>query len=1070
MSIIRIALQRPYTFIVMSLLIAILGVTTITRTPTDIFPDIDIPVVSVVWSYNGMNADELARRVTTICERAMTTTVNDIEHIESQTLLGVTVIRVFFHPHARIEAGVAQVTAICQTLLKPFPPGITPPFILRYSASSVPVLQIGLESKTLSEQQLFDIGLNSIRTQMATVQGASVPLPFGGKVRQIMVDIDPQRLLAQGLTPADVVAAVNAQNLIPAAGTAKMGDTEYNVRLNASTDAVSELNRLPIRQTRGGMVYIGDVATVRDGFAVQSNIVNINGRRSALLTVLKNGGASTLDVVQRARKRLGEIKKQVPPELEMKPVLDQSIFVKAAIDSVLEEGAVAAVLTALMILIFLGSWRSTLIVAISIPLSIFSSIIVLGAMGQTLNVMTLGGLALAVGILVDDATVEIENIHRNVEEGRPLIQAVIHGWHQIATPTFVSTSAICIVFVSVNFLTGPARYLFTPLACAVVFAMAASYMLSRTLVPVLAARLMPRDIEVHEALREGRTGTGLGWRLSALIWTYHDRFNMWFERARARYMGLLGWAVRNRRASLLTFGGFVIWSMLLLPFVGRDFFPTVDAGAFRLHVRAPAGTRVETTSALFHDIEKAIRREVPPDEIDLTLSNIGLNPNGVNLVFTDSATIGANEGEIMCSLKPGHGPTAAYVKRLRETLPKTFPSVEFFFQPADIVNQILNFGLPAPIDIQVMGRDPDNIRVARRIAAAIKAVPGVVDAHVHEVVDAPDIDVDVDRSRALSVGVTQANVAGNLLLTLTGSGQGSPNFWLDPKNGVAYLVAVQVPQYLMRSMGDLLGTSVRAADTNQPSTQLSNLATVRRGRSTMNVDHYNVQPVFNVYANVQGRDLGAVDDDIQRILSQMRKDLPRGTSIVTRGQVMSMNESFISLGIGIVFAITLVYLLMVVNFQSWRDPFIIITALPGAFCGVVWMLFLTGTTFNVPSLMGAIMCIGVATANSILVVTFANDRRREGVSAVDSALEAGHTRLRPVIMTALAMIIGMVPMALGWGEGGEQNAPLGRAVIGGLSVATLTTLLLVPVVYSYMRRSSAPLVDDPTMFEDTPAT
>lgn len=1069
MSIIQIALQRPYTFIVMSLLIVILGVTTIVRTPTDIFPDIDIPVVSVVWTYNGINAEEMSKRVTTFVERALTTTVNDIEHIESQTLQGIALIKIYFHPNARIEAAVAQTTAMMQTVLRPLPPGITPPFILRFSASSVPILQLGLESKTLTEQQLFDIGLNTVRTQMATVQGASIPMPYGGKMRQVMVDIDPQRLLAKGLTPADVLEAISAQNLIIPAGTAKMGDQEYNVQLNSGVLAVDDFNHIPLRRINGATVTIGDVATVRDGFGVQKNIVNLNGRRSALLTVLKSGGASTLDVVNRVKARLAEIRKQVPPELDIRPLFDQSLFVRAAIGSVLKEGATAALLTAAMILLFLGSWRSTLIVVLSIPLSILSSIIVLGFLGQTMNVMTLGGLALAVGVLVDDATVEIENIHRNVEEGRPLIKAIIHGWHQIAVPTFVSTSAICIVFVSVNFLTGPARFLFTPLALAVVFAMAASYMLSRTLVPVLAMLLMQRDLDVHEMMREGRTGQGMGWRFTSVMWRLHDRFNDGFEESRSRYMDMLGWALGHKRNVLTVFGVFVIWSACLVPFIGRDFFPTVDAGIFRLHVRAPAGTRIEETNQLFHQVVEVMHEIVPANEIDLTMSNIGLAPNGINMVFSDSATIGVFEGEILCSLKSPHRPTADYVKRLRDVLPRRFPGVEFFLQPADIVNQILNFGLPAPINIQVTGRDSANFGISKQIAQRIKSVPGVVDAHVHEVIDAPKIDLDVDRTRAMAVGLTQANVANNVLLSLTGSGQGTQSFWIDPKNGVSYQLIVQTPQYRIDSMDDLLGTSVLGESATRSKQQLSNVATVRRGRTVANVDHYNVQNVYNVYANVQGRDLGGVDDDIGRILRAMKADLPRGTTVSVRGQVSSMNNAFVSLGIGVAFAVMLVYLLMVVNFQSWLDPFIIITALPGAFSGVIWMLFVTQTTFSVPSLMGTIMCIGVATANSILVVTFANDRRREGASAIDAALAAGYTRLRPVLMTALAMIIGMMPMALGWGEGGEQNAPLGRAVIGGLIVATVTTLLFVPVVYCYLRRNTAPAKDDPCMFEEAPS-
>jgi multidrug efflux pump subunit AcrB len=1061
MSIIQIALQRPYTFIVMSLLIAILGFTTIKQTPTDIFPNIDIPVVTVIWSYNGMSAQELSQRVTTICERAMTTTVNDIEHIESQSLFGMTLIKVFFHPNAKVAGGIAQITSIMQTLLKPLPPGITPPFIIQYNASSVPVLQLALESQTLTEQQLYDYGLQFVRTRMATVQGASIPLPYGGKVKLMNVDLDPQRLLAKGLTPGDVIGALNAQNLILPAGTAKMGEQELNIRLNASADAIAHLNQFPIKQVNGAMIYIGDVATVHEGFAPQTNIVNVNGRRSALLTVLKNGNASTLDVVNRVKARLPEIQ-AVLPALDIKPLFDQSLFVRAAIDGVLREGLIAACLTAAMILLFLGSWRATLIVAISIPLAILSSIILLGAMGETLNVMTLGGLALAVGILVDDATVEVENIHRNVEEGRPLIQAIIHGWHQIAAPTFISTCSICIVFVSVNFLNGPARYLFTPLALAVVFAMAASYMLSRTLVPVLARLLLPRDLAEHEEIRRGERRGSVAEKVSRL----HERFNVHFENLRTRYVSWLAWGIANRRRVLTIFGLFVLWSMSLLPLIGRDFFPTVDAGIFRLHVRAPAGTRVETTNHLFHKVVAAIREIIPADDIDLTLSNVGLPGNGVGLAFSDSATIGSNEGEILCSLRHSRVPTAEYMRRMREQLPKKFPNLTFFFQPADIVNQILNFGLPAPIDIQVTGPDKGNYEIARRIAATIRGIPGVVDAHVHEVMNVPNIDLRVDRSRAEAIGLTQANVAGNLLLSLTGSGQGQPNWWLDPKNGVQYLVAVQTPQYRIHSVADLLQTAVLGASPGQSQQMLSNLATVRRGTSIENVDHYDAQPVFNVYANVQGRDLGAVDDDIQSALAPLRKTLPKGTTIHTRGQVESMNQSFFRLQLGIGFAVILVYLLMVVNFQSWLDPFVIITALPGAFCGVVWMLFLTQTTFSVPSLMGTIMCIGVATANSILLVTFANERRKEGDSSIQAALAAGYTRLRPVLMTAAAMIIGMLPMALGLGEGGEQNAPLGRAVIGGLLVATITTLMFVPVVYSYMRRNSAPTRDDPTMFAD----
>ena len=1043
MWIVQLALRRPYTFIVMALLILIMGAVTIQRTPTDVFPVIDIPVVSVIWSYGGISPNEMEKRIVTISERAATTTVADIEHIESQSMPGVAVIKFYFQPGAKIEAGVAQLTSITQTLLRIMPPGITPPLIIRYSASSVPILQMSTNSKTLSEQQLYDLSLNFVRTQLATIQGASIPLPYGGKARQIMVDLDPQAMIAKGVSPVDVNNAISLQNLIVPAGTAKMGVREYNVTLNSSPDAVDGLNSLPIKQVNGAMVYIRDVANVHDGFAVQNNIVNQNGKRAALLTILKTGDASTLTVVDRIKEALPKVKLTLPPALNLQMMFDQSVFVRASVTGVVREALLAACLTAAMILLFLGSWRSTLIVAISIPLSILTSIIVLGAIGQTLNVMTLGGLALAVGILVDDATVEIENVHRNMGLGKPLTRAILDGAQQIAAPTFVSTLSICIVFVPVVFLSGAAKSLFTPLAMAVVFAMLASYLLSRTLVPVMV-KLMLRS-EMHLYQSHGHVVT------KDPIWKVHEKFNAVFERLRDSYTGLLEWALRHRMITAALFGLFFAGSFLLLPMIGQDFFPSVDAGQFRLHVRAPAGTRIEETERLFHAVENEIRHVIPAKELNMTLDNIGLPVGGVNLAFSDNASIGPADGEILVSLKEEHAPTPEYVHKLRKQLHEKFPQLVFFFQPADIVSQILNFGLPAPIDIQVVGRDKGNYAIATQIADKLKSVPGAVDVHVHQVLNAPELHVKVDRERAEVLGLTQRDVANNMLISLTSSGQTSPNYWLDPKNGVSYLVAAQTPQYKVHSIDELQNTPILGSTPGTPQL-LNNVATVERGKAAQVINHYNVQPVFDIYANVQGRDLGGVSRDVDKILAGINPHLPRGTTTIVRGQVQSMNSSFLGLGLGLIFAILLVYLLMVVNFQSWLDPFIIITALPGALSGIMWILFITQTTFSVPSLMGAIMCIGVATANSILLVTFANERRQEGDDAFTAALTAGFTRLRPVLMTALAMIIGMLPMALGLGEGGEQNAPLGRAVIGGLACATITTLFFVPVVYSVLRR------------------
>jgi multidrug efflux pump subunit AcrB len=925
------------------------------------------------------------------------------------------------------------------------PPGAVPPFIIQYNASSVPIIQLALSGKTLSEAELYDYGIYRIRQQIAPIQGITLPLPYGGKPRQIMVDLDPQALLAKGISAADVATAVNLQNLTLPSGTVKLGSQEYRVSLNSSPDAVAALNDLPVKYVNGATVYVRDVANVRDGFAVQTNIVRQDGRRSVLLTVIKKGGASTLTIVKQLKNLLPTIRASAPPGLEVKELFDQSLFVRAAITGVLVEGAIAACLTGLMILLFLGSWRSTLVVVTSIPLSILTSVSILSVMGQTLNVMTLGGLALAVGILVDDATVEIENIHRNLGLGTRLVQAILDGAQQIATPAFVSTLSICIVFVPVVFLTGPARYLFTPLAMAVVFAMLASYFLSRTIVPTLVRYLLAG--EAHGAAH-GETSHAL----PGFFTRVHDAFQRRFEQLRAAYIRALERALARRGRVLGAFAAVIVTGLVLLPFVGRDFFPTVDTGQFRLHVRAPAGTRLEETEQIFATVEAAIRRIIPKEELGSIIDNIG-QPQPINLAFTDSVTLGASDGEILVSLNPGHHqPTERYTKTLRETLPREFPGVTFFFQPADIVGQILNFGLPAPIDVQVTGYNQQATRaVALAVADRMSRIPGAVDVHMHQVVNAPALQVNVDRSRAAELGLTQRDVANSVLVSLSSSAVVTPNYWSDPRTGINYVVAVQTPQSRVDSVNTLLNTAVTPG-ANGRSQLLSNVATLERREVPAVVSHSNVQPVFDVYANVQGRDLGGVAAEVQKIVAEYRSKLPPGHSIAVRGQVQSMNSAFLRLGLGLIFAVLLVYLLMVVNFQSWLDPFIIITALPAGFAGIVWMLFATHTTFSVPALMGAIMSVGVATANSILMVTFANDQMLEGRDSRAAALAAGATRLRPVLMTALAMIIGMLPMSLGLGEGGEQNAPLGRAVIGGLSVATFATLFLVPVVYSVLRR------------------
>jgi multidrug efflux pump subunit AcrB len=1074
MWIVRLALRRPYTFVVMAMLIAILGVSAIVSMPVDIFPYIDIPVVSVVWNYAGLAPEEMEKRMVTFFERSMTTTVNDIEHIESQSYSGVSVTRVYFQPDAKVELALSQITAISQTLLKIFPPGTTPPSIIKYDASSVPIIQLGLESKTLSEQELFDLGQNFIRTQLATIQGAAVPLPYGGKFRQVMVDINPDQLYAKQLSPVDISNALATQNLILPAGDVKIGEMDYQVRLNSSPRVLADLNKLPIKVVNGATVYLGDVAQARDGYSVQTSIVRTNGTRGALLTVLRSGKASTLAVVNNVKAAMPKILAGLTPELHVRQLFDQSLFVRAAINGVVREAITAAVLTGLMILLFLGSWRSTIIVCISIPLSILVSLIVLHMMGQTTNVMTLGGLALAVGILVDDATVEIENTHRNMAMKKPLVRAVLDGAQQIAAPAFVSTLCICIVFVPVLLLTGAAKFLFTPLAGAVVFAMLASYLLSRTIIPTMVHYMLKPELKIYAAGEEAEAGKGL-------IWRGHYIFNRRFERMRSSYTSLLHWCLDHRAPVLIAFAVFVVLSLGLANFIGRDFFPTVDSGQMRLHARAPVGTRIEETEVMFANVESEIRQVIPAREIDTIIDNIGIPNGGFNLAFGDSPTIGTADGDILISLNPeDHGPTAAYTDQLRKRLHQRFPDVTFFFEAANITNQILNFGLPAPIDVQVVGRNAaGNYRLAEQLKAKIERIPGAADVHIHQVVDWPEIDINVDRDKAGQVGLTQRDVGNSLLVSLASSGQVAPTQWLDWKTGISYFVAVQTPQYKMDSMAAMLRTPVTppygaigsgilqlpgAPAPNQSSTSygnpgtgsgstqlLANMASVSRNIAPEIVNHYNVQPVMDVYANVDRRDLGAVGAAVTKIVQDAEAKLPRGTTIDIRGQLTTMQNSFYRLGVGMIFAVVLVYLLMAVNFQSWLDPFIILMALPGALAGIVWMLFLTQTTFSVPSLMGAIMCIGVATANSILMVVFANDQRLEGMNSREAAQSAGHTRIRPVIMTATAMIIGMLPMALGLGEGGEQNAPLGRAVIGGLLLATLTTLFVVPMVYSLLR-------------------
>ncbi len=1036
MWIVALALRRPYTFVVMALVIILLVPLTLYRTPVDIFPEINIPVISVVWNYSGMSPIDMAQRIVTNSERGMTVTVNDIEHIESQSIAGVGVIKVFFRPGANIQTALSQITAIVQTTVRGLPPGTTPPLVITYNASTTPIIQLGMSSKTLPEQQLFDLGQNFLRTQLATVQGAAMPYPYGGKMREIVVDLDIASLQANGLTPADIVNAVNAQNLILPAGTAKIGPLENSVEMNGTPQTIAELNDLPVKTVNGTTLYMRDVAHIRDGFAPQTNIVRQNGVRGTLMSIYKAGNASTLDIVKAIKNVVPIAAQSLPRELTIKALFDQSLFVRASIYGVLREGIIAACLTAVMILIFIGDWRPTVVIAISIPLSICVSVILLGALGETINIMTLGGLALAVGILVDDATVEIENIERNLAMGKEMKQAILDGAQQIAVPAFVSTLSICIVFVPMFFLTGVAKFLFVPLAEAVVFAMLASYLLSRTLIPTLVMYIM----RGHEHKAAGP---------KTIFGRFQRSFERGFETFRDGYRQSLDRVLHHRKAFAICFLAFCVLSMGLVFVLGEDFFPSVDAGLLRLHLRARAGLRVEETARLTDQVERVLRQKIPQNEMQTMLDNIGVPYSGINLSYSNSGVFGTNDAEILISLDPEHHKaTQKYIQELRAELPHDFPGVEFFFQPADIVSQILNFGLPAPIDVQVVGNDmQSNYEIAQQIANRMRHIPGSADVHVQQMMDLPTLSLNIDRTKAAQVGVQARDVAQSVLVSLSGSFQTAPNFWLNPKNGVTYQMAVQSPQYRMTSLQDLMNVPVNDPAARAPQV-LGNLVQMAPAVRPAVVSHYNVQPVIDVYSSTQGRDLGGVAADTMNIVRQFEQHLPRGTRIVVRGQVDTMRGSFIGLGIGLVMAIVLVYLLIVVNFQSWLDPFIIITALPGALAGICWMLLLTRTTLSVPSLTGAVMCMGVATANSILMVSFSRDRMREGASPYDAALEAGHTRIRPVLMTALAMIIGMVPMALGLGEGGEQNAPLGRAVIGGLLFATVATLFFVPVVFT----------------------
>ncbi|EKS66788.1 MULTISPECIES: efflux RND transporter permease subunit [Caballeronia] len=1036
MWIVNVALKRPYTFIVMAIMILLATPFVLVTTPVDVLPEIDIPVVSIIWNYTGLSAQDMANRITSVNERSLTTTVNNIEHIESQSLQGIAIIKLFLQPTANIQTAIAQTVAVEQAQVKQMPPGATPPLVISYSASSIPVIQLGLSSPKQSEQDLNDTALNFLRPQLVTIPGAAVPYPYGGKTRLISVDLDTRALLAKGLTPTDVVQAVNAQNLILPTGTAKIGPREYTVDMNGSPATVAGLNDIPVRTINGATTYLREVAHVRDGFSPQTNIVRQDGHRGVLISVLKNGNASTLSIVNTLHDLLPQARASLPSDLKISALFDQSVFVKAAVQGVVREALIAAALTAAMILLFLGNWRSTCIIAISIPLSILSSLIVLHALGQTINIMTLGGLALAVGILVDDATVTIENIERHLHMGTNLHDAILEGAGEIAVPALVSTLCICIVFVPMFFLTGVAKFLFVPLAEAVVFAMLASYILSRTLVPTLAMLLMG-----HAHAPDAKAKPNLFVRL-------HQRFDRGFERMRGAYIVILSSLLVKRRLFATLFLGFCLLSAGLVFVLGEDFFPSVDAGDIRLHMRAPTGTRIEETARLADEVEKVVRQIVPQDELATILDNLGLPYSGINLSYSNAGTIGTLDGEIQVALNADHSPTQKYIDELRALLPRRFPGVEFFFQPADIVTQILNFGLPAAIDVQIQGQNGQaNFEVASKLMKQIRMIPGNVDTHIQQKLDEPAIDLQMDRTRLQQLNLSASNVAQNVLVSLSGSSQTAPGFWFNPRNGVEYNLAVQTPQYQISSIDELLRTPV-SASLNGPTQLLGNLVRLSPKNQFAVVTHYNIRPVIDLFVSVEGRDLGSVARQVNQLVDEAQKTLPRGSQIVVRGQVETMRTSFVGLGLGVAMAIVLVYLLIVVNFQSWIDPLVIVSALPAALAGIIWMLFLTGTHLSVPALTGAIMTMGVATANSILMVSFARQRLNAGMPPLTAALEAGASRIRPVLMTAFAMIIGMIPMALGLGEGAEQNAPLGRAVIGGLLFATVSTLFFVPLVFA----------------------
>ncbi len=1056
MWIVKLALNRPYTFIVLALLILIMGGLAVVRTPVDIFPNIDIPVVSVVWDYDGLSPEEISQRIAGSYERVLTTTVNDIEHTESQSFRSRSVVKIFFQPGVNIDLAISQITAVSQTMLRNLPTGTNPPLIITYSASSVPVVQLALSSDTATEQQINDQAMTFVRPELTTLPGVGIPYPYGGKTRQIMVDIDPEKLRSKGLAPIDVVNAVSAQNLIIPGGTAKIGAIEYDVSLNGSTQTVEELNHLPVKTINGSVVYVGDVATVRDGFRDQTNIVRKDGKRAVLLSVIKTGATSTLEIVDSILKKLPHVQDLLPDGIKIGSLFDQSVFVRAAVHGVVVEAIIAACLTALMILLFLADWRATLIIAVSIPLSILSSLFMLSVLGETINLMTLGGLALAVGILVDDATVTIENIDQHIAMGKPLREAILDGAQQIAIPAFVATLCICIVFVPMFLLSGVARYLFVPLAESVIFAMLASYLLSRTLIPTLAVYLL-KD---HDHAAKSRKPRGI---FAPLI-HFQRGFERRFESAKNGYQNILETLLRHRAISITAFLVLCLGSLLLYPMLGQDFFPSVDAGQIRMHVRAKTGIRIEETARLTDEIEKKIRAIIPPEDLDGILDNIGVPTSGINTSYSNNGTFGTGDAEVLISLKKGHRPTDEYVRQMRLELPQSFPGTSFFFQPADIVSQILNFGMPSPIDVQIMGKDiPKNFVVASKLQEKMKQIPGMADVHIQQAFDSPRLDIEVDRSKSTDLGLTHRDVANSLLVSLSGSGQTTPTFWLNPKNGIVYNLMSKVPQQRIDSLQDIANFPIRSStDFTKPPQILANLATINRSNTPGTVSHYNVQTVIDIYATPQGRDLGAIANDVRKAISEVEKELPKGSSIVLRGQAQTMQDSFVGLGWGMIGAIVLVYLLIVVNFQSWTDPLIIISALPGALAGAAWMLFFTQTTVSVPALMGMVMCIGVATANSILVVSFAKEVFEKNGDAYQSALEAGTTRMRPVLMTALAMIIGMVPMALGLGEGGEQNAPLARAVIGGLSLATAATLFFVPVIFYAVRgRKRRPETTDP---------